>query len=113
MGTSRSANWLAKAFVFSGRPDPAWAVRSSVAEELLRLWAELPSSTDRRPSPPVLGYRGCMLQAPDGRTWESSGGQVTLNDGHTTQTRDDPDLRFERLLLATAPASTLPPFPSN
>jgi len=113
MDTSRSADWLAKALVFSGRPDPAWVIPSSTAEELLRLWAELPSSTGRRPSPPPLGYRGCLLQAPDGRTWESFRGKVTLNDGHMTQTRDDPDRRFEQLLLATAPPDTLPPFPPN
>jgi hypothetical protein len=113
MGTSRSTDWVAKALVFSGRPDPTWVVPSSAAEELLRLWAGLPSSTHQRSSPPPLGYRGCLLQAPDGRTWESSGGQVTLTEGHMTQTRGDPDRRFERLLLASAPANTLPPFPAN
>lgn len=113
MDTSRSTDWLAKALVLSGRPDPTWAVPGSVVEELLRLWAELPSSTGRAPSPPPLGYRGCLLQAPDGRTWESFGGEVTLNDGHTTQTRGDPGRRFERLLLVTAPANTLPPFSAN
>jgi hypothetical protein len=95
--------------VFSGRPDPAWVVPASVAGELLRLWAELPPGTGQRPSPPPLGYRGCVLQAPDGRTWESSGGLVTHHDGRMTHTRDDPGRRFERLLLATAPAGILPP----
>jgi hypothetical protein len=113
MDTLRSADWQAQALVFSGRPDPAWVVPNGIAERLLALWAELPSRADRRPSPPPLGYRGCLLRAPDGRTWESSGGQVTFDDGHLTQARDDPDRRFERLLLATAPANTLPPFPAN
>jgi hypothetical protein len=111
MDTSRSADWLAKALMFSGRPDPAWAVPSSVADDLLRVWEELPPGSPQRSSPPPLGYRGSLLQAPDGRTWESSGGQVTLHDGRMTDTRDDPGRRFERLLLATAPASTLPPLP--
>ena len=113
MGTSRSTDWLAQALVFSGRPDPTWVVPDSTAEQLLAVWAELPSSPERRRRPPPLGYRGCLLKAPDGRTWESFGGQVTLNDGHMTRTRDDSDRRFEWLLLGTAPANALPPFPST
>ena len=113
MGTSRSTDWLGQALVFSGRPDPTWVVPTSTAEDLLALWAELPSRPARPPLPPPLGYRGCLLRAPDGRTWESFGGQVTLNDGQLTQTRGDLDRRFERLLLSTAPANALPPFPPN
>jgi hypothetical protein len=113
MGTSRSADWLARALVFSGRPDPAWVVPSGAAGELLRVWSGLPASTRQPASPPPLGYRGIQLQAPDGRTWESFGGQVTLHDGPLTDTRDDGDRRFERLLLATAPASTLPQLPTD
>jgi hypothetical protein len=108
MDTSRSADWQGEALVFSGRPDPTWVVSGSTADALLRLWAELPSRTGRRPSPPQLGYRGCLLRAPDGRVWESFGGQVTLSDGLVKDTRDDPGHRFERLLLATAPAGTVP-----
>jgi hypothetical protein len=113
MGTSRSGDWLAQALVFSGRPDPAWVVPGSTVEQLLGLWAELPSGPGRRPDPPPLGYRGSLLRAPDGRTWRSFGGSVTLEDGRLTQVRDDPGRRFERLLLATAPAGTLPPFSAH
>lgn len=108
MDTSRSTDWLAQALVFSGRPDPEWTVPASAAGQLLRLWAELPQGTEE-PAPPPLGYRGCLLRAPDGRTWRTSGRSVTLDDGHHTQVRDDPDRRFEHLLVATAPPGTLPP----
>jgi hypothetical protein len=113
MGTSRSADWLAQALVFSGRPDPTWVVPGSTVEKLLSLWAELPSRPDGGPGPPPLGYRGCLLRAPDGRTWRSYGGVVTLAEGHLEQVRDDTEHRFERLLLATAPPGTLPPLPGN
>ena len=113
MGTSRSADWLAQALVFSGRPDPAWVVPGSVVEKLLGLWADLPSRPDRGPSPPPLGYRGCLLRAPDGRTWRSYGGTVTLSERNLKQVRDDADHRFEQMLLATAPPGTLPPLPAN
>ncbi len=110
MGTSRSADWLAQALVFSGRPDPTWVVPGSTVEKLLSLWAELPSRPDGGPGPPPLGYRGCLLRAPDGRTWRSYGGVVTLAEGHLEQVRDDTEHRFER---ATAPPGTLPPLPGN
>jgi hypothetical protein len=113
MDTSRSADWLGQALVYSGRPDPTWVVPVSAVEELLALWGELPSGSAPRPDPPPLGYRGCLLRAPDGRTWGSFGGQVTLDDGHLRQTRDDRDRRFERVLLTTAPAGALPPFPTQ
>jgi hypothetical protein len=113
MDTSRSAEWLAQALVFSGRPDPAWAVPGSTVEKLLELWANLPPRPEHPPEPPPLGYRGCLLRAPDGRIWRSFGGVVTLADGHPTQARADPDRRFERLLLATAPPGTLPPLPGD
>jgi hypothetical protein len=113
MGTSRSADWLAQALVFSGRPDPTWVVPSSTVEKLLGLLAELPSRSDRSPEPPPLGYRGCLLQAPDGRTWRSYGGAVTFSEGNLEQVRGDPERRFERLLLATAPVGTLPPLSAS
>jgi hypothetical protein len=113
MDTSRSADWLARALVFSGRPDPAWVVPGSTVQELLDLWARLPSRPDPGPDPLPLGYRGCLLRAPDGRTWRSYGGTVTLSEGNLEQVREDADHRFERLLLATAPPGTLPPLPAN
>jgi hypothetical protein len=113
MGTSRSADWLAQALVFSGRPDPTWVVPGSTAEKLLNLWASLPSRPNPGPDPPPLGYRGCLLRAPDGRTWRSYGGAVTLSEGNLQQVRDDADHRFEQMLLATAPPGMLPPLPAN
>lgn len=109
MGTSRSADWLAWALVFSGRPDPTWVVPPGAVEELLAVWAHLTPGREQHPGPPPLGYRGCLLRAPDGRTWRSSGGSVTMQDGGLAQVRADPARRFERLLLATAPPGTLPP----
>jgi hypothetical protein len=110
MDTSRSTDWLAQALVYSGRPDPTWVVPSGAVQELLGLWADLPPGREQHPGPPPLGYRGCLLRAPDGRTWRASGGSVTLEDGLPAEVRADPDRRFERLLLATAPPGTLPPF---
>ena len=113
MDTSRSADWLAQALAFSGRQDPTWVVPGSTVHKLLDLWASLPSRPDPGPGPPPLGYRGCLLRAPDGRTWRSYGGTVTLSEANLEQVRDDADRRFERLLLATAPPGTLPPLPPN
>jgi hypothetical protein len=113
MGTSRSADWLAQALAFSGRPDPTWVVPGSSVDTLLDLWAGLPARPDPGPDPPPLGYRGCLLRAPDGRTWRSYGGAVTLSQDNLELIRDDADRRFEQTLLATAPPGTLPPLPAN
>lgn len=109
MGISRSADWLAQALVFSGRPDPTWVVPGSTVDKLLDLWADLPSRPDPGPDPPPLGYRGCVLRSPDGRTWRSYGGAVTLSQDNVELIREDAGHRFEQTLLATAPPGTLPP----
>jgi hypothetical protein len=51
-----------------------------------------------------LGYRGCRLEAPDGRVWTAFRELVSLGaDG-----RRDGGREFERALIASAPAGILP-----
>jgi hypothetical protein len=107
MATSRSTDesgWIAGAFVFSGRSDPSWPIALEVAEELPAIWDVLVPTTERA-SPPVLGYRGCFVRDPEGRTWTAYRELVTF----ASETRRDDDRRFERTVLASAPAGTLPP----
>ena len=61
--------------------------------------------TNERASPPALGYRGCFVRDPEGRTWTVYRELVTLS----SETRRDDERRFERRVLASAPAGTLPP----
>jgi hypothetical protein len=107
MATSRSideSGWIAGAFVFSGRSDPRWPIALAVAEELRAIWESLVPTTERA-SPPVLGYRGCFVRDPEGRTWTAYRALVTLS----SETRRDDERRFERIVLASAPEGTLPP----
>jgi hypothetical protein len=104
---SRCNEWVAKALVYSGRPNPEWPVSADVAGELERGWAGLPPAGVRR-FLPKLGYRGCSLIAPDGRRWTARSGVVVLERDGQFQYRADPDGRWERLLLGAAPSGTLP-----
>lgn len=61
MGTSRSskarAEWVGSARVFSGRPDPTWAVPAQVAKQLDRLWESLELWTEHVPAGPSLAAK--------------------------------------------------------
>lgn len=108
MATSRSGSdsgWTAGAFVFSGRRDPTWALPPPVADQLVAIWESLPS-TEAAETPPALGYRGCYVRDPDGRTWTAYRELVTLEG----ERRRDDDRRFEGTLLGSAPDGILPPF---
>jgi hypothetical protein len=110
MATSRSSSesgWIAGALVFSGRPDPTWPISSDLAEELLAIWGSLVLTHDA-PATPALGYRGCFVRDAAGLTWTAFYELVTLSDGTRSETRRDDDRRFERTVLDSAPAGTLP-----
>jgi hypothetical protein len=112
MATSRSSSdsgWIAGAFVFSGRPDPTWPIAPEAARELRATWDTLLPWEGPLPSPPPLGYRGCFVRDPGGRTWAAFHEAVTLSANGASETRRDEDRRFERIVLASAPEGTLPP----
>jgi hypothetical protein len=111
MATSRSSSesgWIGGAFVFSGRPDPTWSISCDVADELVAIWETLVPCDGAVPTPPALGYRGCTVRDAAGRTWTAFHELVTLSTDSGSETRRDGDRRFERTVLASAPAGTLP-----
>jgi hypothetical protein len=120
--TSKPLAWTAGASVFSGRPDPVWEVKPALAARLEKIWRNLkPAETEPSPQP-ALGYRGCFLKGPRGREWHAFGAVVTLRSVRRTESRSksrsearpesrrDPAKKFERTLLASAPANLLPPW---
>lgn len=109
MATSRSPEWNARALLFSGRPDPTWPVPETVATELYALWSALGPWWGAPPAAPPLGYRGCVLRAPDGREWVAFGGTVTLTTSEGVNIRSDAEQAFERRVLDSAPPNLLPP----
>lgn len=110
MATLRSPDWLATAELFSGRPDPVWPVPVAAAAELVSVWEQL-DPTDLVAVAPPLGYRGCMLRAPDGRTWRAFGGVVEFTHHGQVESRADENRAFEGRLLDTAPPGLVPPLP--
>jgi hypothetical protein len=110
MATSRSSSergWTAGAFVFSGRPDPTWPISTDAAAELVAIWESLAPTGDT-PTTPALGYRGCFVRDPAGRAWTAFHELVTLSTESDSETRSDNDRRFERTVLASAPAGAVP-----
>ena len=101
--------WIAGAWVYSGRPDPTWTVDSERAAELIRTWGSLSPATGTA-APPPLGYRGCWLRDPQGREWHAFGGTVTRKGAGQEESRGDGERGFEKQLLDTGPADALPPF---
>jgi hypothetical protein len=96
----KKPKWFVGAKLFSGRPDPVWAISRGTAGKLLRLWGQLAPYRGAKPIPPVLGYRGCFVEEHlSNRRWEAYGGVVSLG----AETRYDPDRSFEEALLNTAP----------
>jgi hypothetical protein len=109
MGTSRSNNWSACALVFSGRPSPKWSLASTDALRLIALWSALPATDSAAPRTPKLGYAGCVLEDGAGTEWRAHDGLAVSTSGTTIEMRTDAGRRFERAILATAPADLLPP----
>lgn len=89
--------------VFSGRPNPAWALTSAEAEELERRLAALPRSPERELST-RLGYRGLLVRLEDGTGARmlrvQSGGVEIAAAGSTVYARDE-GRALERWLIAT------------
>jgi hypothetical protein len=84
--------------VFSGRPNPRWALDERVRQELVRLQQRLAASRTTPPDPPSLGYRGFSF--PD------AGALVAVYRGFITRPRvvlADPTFTVERFLVSTLP----------
>jgi hypothetical protein len=111
MVTSKSSEhageYVAGVSVFSGRRDPVWPIGEEQAGALLALWDSLEPHEGAAPSAPPLGYRGSLLRG-GGREWHAYGGAVTLREGDGVSTRRDPERRFEKLIISTAPADSVP-----
>ncbi|HLJ61010.1 MAG TPA: hypothetical protein VKZ50_14895 [bacterium] len=100
--------WTGTILLFSGRPDPTWAVPPSIVRSLERAWDRSAAYPGPPPAAPPLGYRGCLLKSPDLREWLAYGGAVTLRTAGQAESRRDPGRSFERTLLASAPPKAVP-----
>jgi len=91
--------------VFSGRPNPSWALDSARESEFLSRLKRLQPADEKPPERPILGYRGFVVQSSAGSGLAGIvrvyGGMVQ-RDGSAYQ---DPDRSLERWLLDTAGAN--------
>jgi hypothetical protein len=100
--------WVAGASLFSGRPDPVWAIGAAAAREIIRVWETLPVLTSPAATPPALGYRGVFLRDPDGHEWRAFGGIVETDIHGARNARADAQRRFEKAILTSAPEGRVP-----
>lgn len=96
--------------IYSGRPNPTWALSPQDADTFDSKLAALPAA---QPSTLVnpLGYRGFIVHARRGDDEARSTvqqGQVQSTQGGTTTFRSDPDRALERWLLDTGRATLSP-----
>ncbi|MEQ6343012.1 MAG: hypothetical protein M3A44_15535 [Gammaproteobacteria bacterium] len=114
MDTSRSGDegkrWIATALVYTGRRNPSWQIEETCAVQLQQIWDDLEPYLGELSRPKALGYGGCTLRAPGGDQWLVYGDAVSRSRGDSVEVRRDPGRRFEKVLLTSAPAKSLPPW---
>lgn len=99
---------IARALVFSGRPDPTWKIEQPIVEELLKIWDSLVPMQRELPSAPPLGYRGCLIKCNSDIEWFVYKNLVTLKRSDKTESRDDNYKKFEKLVISSAPEGLVP-----
>lgn len=100
---------IARALVFSGRPDPTWKIEESIVKELERIWDSLVPIHGEPQSAPSLGYRGCLIKCKSDIEWFVYKNLVTLKRSGKTESRDDNYRKFEKLIMSSAPQGLVPP----
>ena len=103
------AQTAARAYVFSGRPDPTWEVGADVLARRESTWEALLPFDGAPPAPPLFGYRGCVVTSASGAEYIAYGGVVTKRGGARDEQRVDQSRRFERLVYNSAPGGLIPP----
>lgn len=92
--------------LFSGRPNPRFALDEGAAAELSRRLAVLPGEAVPAPAGEApLGYRGVRVRFPDGVEISAANGLVMRQDGRTMGWFADPGRRLEAWLLERAAAA--------
>ena len=81
-----------------------------MVKKLEEIWNSLDPALPEMPSPPALGYRGCLLRCGPNLEWLAYQGGVMRKAGIKREYRRDTDRGFEKMLLSSAPQGALPAF---
>lgn len=102
--TAHEFDWKAGVFLFSGRENPVWGISPSEAQRIIDIWSALePCEIRSTPPQSQLGYSGSFLSNSNGDIWLASHRSVAWSGTKTKETRSDPEQKFERAILASAP----------
>lgn len=100
--------FIAGAYIFSGRPDPEWNVKEEIVIKLEQIWNSLEIEAGEHLPAPPLGYRGCYLRYRPDTEWSAYNGVATKKTAKRHESRVDDNRRIERLILNSAPEGILP-----
>ena len=107
MATSRSDKneITVTVLVFSGRPNPLWAISIEQYNALLLYLKNLSNISPQEPLA-LLGYSGCVINDQAKKVYAFDG-IITLTDGRHQSAYADTHRQFEKKLLRTAPAELI------
>lgn len=100
--------FIAGAYIFSGRSDPEWRVKEEIVIKLEQIWNSLEIGAGEHAPASSLGYRGCYLMYKPDIEWFVYNGVATRKTAKGHESRVDNNRRIERLILSSAPEGILP-----
>ncbi len=100
---NRKDEWKAILLIFSGRPDPQWALNKNEIENFMRLWNAAGGSDRHVHIPSLDGYKGIRL-IHNNTEWVVHDSVITCFESGKSISRKDDKNKIENLLISSAPA---------
>lgn len=98
-----AAAWTVTAFMYSGKPDPVWALNEEQVNTWMDAWEDAAHTGGIVEIPSILGYRGCCLQKNKHSYWLLHNNCVCLYENNLSVCKKDVNRKMELFLLGTSP----------
>jgi hypothetical protein len=90
--------------IFSGVPDPKWKLHGNNADKIIEMISEFPETQLLADSPPLLGYRGFMLECSDKTIFVYKG---KISHNNSNKFKIDKNVSLETFLLESSPSTAI------